>query len=138
MKIIKETLVDEKKVIDMSPNRIDLNSITKLINELNFLMAPVVMSDVRKADSLLNEKISEYNQKLLDLKESHAKTKEITNKKKDLMKQLKVLALLSDLHGNYAVNDKIKHDTKILLNELHTFNTKRLDSQIATLKKILK
>lgn len=138
MKAIKETLLDEKKVIDVDPDKIDLNSISKLINELNFLMAPVVMSDVRKADSLLSEKTNEYNQKLLDLKSSHNETKVLSGKKDDLSKQLRVLALLSELHGNYAVNDKIKHDSKILLNDLSSFNTKRLDSQIMTLKKILK
>lgn len=137
MKIKKEINLESKAKKEIRPDTIDLNQISKIINDLNMIVAPTISVNLFKADELINQKTRELNDRVISLKKLNKETLELKKEKDMLSKRLKVIALLSDLHGNFKVNSNIRVETLNIIRDIDTFTDKRLTMQIEKLEKVL-
>lgn len=138
MKLKKTLDVKEEKKEDLSPHKIDLNQITKIVNQLNEIIAPTIVEDLCKVKKVLEEKHAGTKTKIEDLKKLNDETIQLKEKKSMLTKRLTVVSLLAQMHGNFVVTDNIKRETLTILSELDKYPVKRLDAQINKLESILK
>jgi len=137
MKVKYEMLLEAIDKPMTKHTKINLSKITKIVNNLNEVIAPTINSDINNANRKLQTKIATYKSNVKELKSLSNNVAELKIKRESLLKQLSVISLLSDLHANYVSNEKIKAETMVILNELDTYSIKKLNLQIETLKKIL-
>ena len=137
MKVKYEMLLEAIDKPMTKHTKINLSKITKIVNNLNEVIAPTINSDINNANRKLQNKIATYKSNVKELKTLSNNVAELKIKRESLLKQLSIISLLSDLHANYVSNEKIKAETLVILNELDTYSIKKLNLQIETLKKIL-
>ena len=136
MKVRKSILL-ESRPIKVEPNKINLSSITKIVNNLNEIIAPEIDKSIVEDKKELDNELNKYKNGLLHLKELNKEITEYKINKNNINKKIEIVSLLSELHLNFKLNDKIKTETLSILNSLNEMGTKRLDAQIEKLKKVL-
>jgi hypothetical protein len=133
----RKTILLESKILKVEPNKIDLSSISKLVNRLNEIIAPEIDSSVGEFKKEVDGKLEEYRDELKNLKNLNEKIAELKLNQRDNRKRIEVASLLSELHLNYKLSPKIKEETLSILKTLNEMGTKRLDAQIEKLKHVL-
>ena len=134
IKSIKSVAPKAEKI---EAQKVDLSKLGELINVLNEAIAPSISDDLKKDKDRLEEKRNEVKEKITDLQELNNKISELKKTKNDLLKKMKVVSLLANMHANFVINQNIKNETISILNNLNTFTSKRLNLQIEKLSKIL-
>jgi hypothetical protein len=133
----RKCILLESKTFNVKPNKIDLSSITKLINGLNEIIAPEIDSSLHVIKKEVDDNIDNYKEALSELKVLNEDITGLKFEQRDNRKRIEVVTLLSELHMNFKLSDKIKEETLSILNSLNEMSTKRLDAQIDKLKKVL-
>lgn len=134
-KTITLKAIEKEKI---NPHKIDLNGLTKIVNELNEIVAPTIVSELFEVKKILDEKHTGAKDKITFLRRLNDENNKLAEKKTILTKRLKVVSLLAQMHGNFVINDGIKKETLTILTDLDKYPINKLDAQINKLESIMK
>lgn len=137
MKVRNSLLLESKKVSNLNAEYIDLNKISKMINDLNRVIAPTINDDLGKIDIALSNKMNKLKEETSYVKQLNDDVISLKLKKDMIMKKIKIISLLSDLHATYKVDERIRKESVNIINDIDSYNGKRLDMQIQKLSNIL-
>lgn len=140
MKVRKETklcLEESKKKSEVIPVKIDLNAISRIINSLNNIMAPVISNDIDDIKSKIDKKNEDNKTKLLEVRELNNKRSELKLEKTKVLKRIKIVSILGEMFSTCAINDKTRKEMITMMENLNSYSDKKLDAQIAKLEKLM-
>lgn len=140
MKIRKETkigLEEFKKKSEVIPAKIDLSAISRIINSLNNIMAPVISNDIDDIKSKIDKKNEDNKTKLLEVRELNNKRSELKVEKAKVLKRIKIVSILGEMFSTCAINDKTRKEMITMMENLNSYSDKKLDAQISKLEKLM-
>lgn len=139
MKIRREDkiLTESKNDTEIIPSKIDLSAISRIINSLNNIMAPVISNEINDVKIKLDKKNEDSKSKLLEVKDLNTKLTELKVEKQKVLKRIKIVSILGEMFSTCAINDKTKKEMVIMMKDLNNYSDKKLDLQISKLEKLI-
>ena len=133
-KILTESKKNETEII---PSKIDLSAISRIINSLNNIMAPVISNEISDIKSKLDKKNEDSKTKLMEVKDLNNKLTELKVEKQKVLKRIKIVSILGEMFSTCAINDKTRKEMVLMMKDLNNYSEKKLDLQISKLERLI-
>ena len=139
MKVKREDkiLTESKKTEELVPSKIDLSAISRIINSLNNIMAPVISNEINDIKDKLDKKNEDSKSKLMEVKDLNNKLTELRVEKQKVLKRIKIVSILGEMYSTCAINDKLRKEMVLMMKELNNYSDKKLDLQISKLERLI-
>lgn len=130
-------LTKSKETEELVPAKIDLSAISRIINSLNNIMAPVISNDINDIKDKLDKKNEDSKSKLMEVKDLNNKLTELRVEKQKVLKRIKIVSILGEMFSTCAINDKLRKEMVLMMKELNNYSDKKLDLQISKLERLI-